>query len=59
MSARKSALKVSPPAFVEALVIVAINVPWIGGIANFVLTLVGFGIIVSLLLARLNRNSVA
>ncbi len=38
-----------------AIVIVAINLPFVGGIANFVLTLVGFGIIVSLLLARFNR----
>jgi anti-sigma factor RsiW len=37
------------------IVVVAINLPFIGGIANFVLTLVGFGIIVSLLLARFNR----
>ena len=41
------------------IVIVAINLPWIGGLANFVLTLVGFGVIVSLVLARLNRGSVA
>ena len=39
------------------IVIVAINLPWIGGIANFVLTLVGFGVIVSLLLARFNRDA--
>jgi cytoskeletal protein CcmA (bactofilin family) len=39
------------------IVIVAINLPLIGGLANFVLTLVGFGVIVSLLLARLNRGS--
>ena len=37
------------------IVIVVINLPFIGGIANFVLTLVGFGIIVSLVLARFNR----
>jgi anti-sigma factor RsiW/cytoskeletal protein CcmA (bactofilin family) len=37
------------------LVILVINLPAIGGIANFILTLVGFGIIVSLLFARLNR----
>ena len=37
------------------IVVVAINLPFIGGIASFVLTLVGFGIIVSLLLARFNR----
>jgi cytoskeletal protein CcmA (bactofilin family) len=38
------------------MIIVAINLPFIGGITNFVLTLVGFGIIVSLLLARFNRG---
>jgi cytoskeletal protein CcmA (bactofilin family) len=41
------------------IVIVAINLPWIGGIANFLLTLVGFGVIVSLVMARLNQSSVA
>lgn len=41
------------------LVVVAINVPFIGGIANFVLTLVGFGVIVSLLVARFQRGSMA
>jgi cytoskeletal protein CcmA (bactofilin family) len=40
-----------------AIVIVAINLPWVGGIANLVLTLVGFGIIVSLVMARLNRGT--
>jgi cytoskeletal protein CcmA (bactofilin family) len=40
-----------------AIVIVAINLPWVGGIANLVMTLVGFGIIVSLVLARLNRGT--
>jgi hypothetical protein len=39
-----------------AIVVVTINLPIVGGIANFVLTLVGFGIIVSLLLARFNRQ---
>ena len=39
------------------IVVVAINLPGIGGLANFVLTLVGFGVIVSLLLARLNRGA--
>jgi hypothetical protein len=39
------------------IVFVAINLPWIGGVANFVLTIVGFGVIVSLLLARLSRGS--
>jgi cytoskeletal protein CcmA (bactofilin family)/anti-sigma factor RsiW len=38
------------------IIIVAINLPFVGGITNFVLTLVGFGIIVSLLLARFNRG---
>ena len=37
------------------IVIVAINLPWIGGFASLVLTLVGFGVIVSLIYARLNR----
>jgi cytoskeletal protein CcmA (bactofilin family) len=41
------------------IVVVAINLPWIGGIANFVLTLVGFGIIVSLLLARFSSSAAA
>jgi hypothetical protein len=41
------------------IVVIAINLPWIGGIANFVLTLVGFGIIVSLLLARFSSSSAA
>jgi anti-sigma factor RsiW len=39
------------------IVIVAINLPWIGGLANFLLTLVGFGVIVTLVMARLNRGS--
>ena len=39
------------------IVVVAINLPLIGGLANFVLTLVGFGVIVSLLLARINRGA--
>ena len=38
-----------------AIVILAINLPAVGGIANFVLTLIGFGIIVSLIFARFNR----
>jgi len=41
------------------IVIVAINLPWIGGFANLVLTLVGFGVIVSLIFARLNRGQLA
>jgi cytoskeletal protein CcmA (bactofilin family) len=50
-----------PPHFAATLitglviVIVAINLPFVGGIANFVLTLVGFGVIVTLLLARFSR----
>jgi hypothetical protein len=40
------------------IVMVAISLPLIGGFANFVLTLVGFGVIVSLVLARLNREAV-
>jgi cytoskeletal protein CcmA (bactofilin family) len=53
----------SPPHFAATLfvglviVIVAINLPWIGGFANLVLTLVGFGVIVDLVLARLNRQA--
>jgi hypothetical protein len=38
------------------IVIVAINLPWIGGFANLVLTLTGFGVIVTLIYARLNRS---
>jgi hypothetical protein len=38
------------------IVIVAINLPWIGGFANLILTLTGFGVIVSLIYARLNRS---
>jgi cytoskeletal protein CcmA (bactofilin family) len=39
------------------IVIVTINLPWIGGLANLILTLVGFGVIVSLIFARLNRGA--
>lgn len=55
----------APPHYAATLLtgllitIVAINLPWIGGIANFVLTLVGFGIIVSLLFARFNNSAAA
>jgi len=55
----------TPPHFAVTLllglviVIVAINLPWIGGLANLILTLVGFGLIVSLIFARLNRGAVA
>jgi cytoskeletal protein CcmA (bactofilin family)/anti-sigma factor RsiW len=38
------------------IVILGVNLPWIGGLANLVLTLVGFGVIVTLVLARLNRS---
>ena len=41
------------------IVIVAINLPWIGGFANLLLTLTGFGVIVSLIFARLNRGATA
>jgi cytoskeletal protein CcmA (bactofilin family) len=53
----------SPPHFAAALfvglviVIVAINLPWIGGFANLVLTLVGFGVIVDAVLARLRHQA--
>jgi len=55
----------NPPHFAATLitglvvVIVAVNLPFIGGIANVVLTLVGLGIIVSLVLARFNRDAPA
>jgi cytoskeletal protein CcmA (bactofilin family) len=55
----------APPHYAATLItgllitIVAINLPWFGGIANFVLTLVGFGIIVSLLFARFNNATAA
>jgi cytoskeletal protein CcmA (bactofilin family) len=42
-----------------AIVIVAINLPGIGGFLNLVLTLTGFGVIVSLIFARLNRSAMA
>ena len=41
------------------IVIVAVNVPWFGGLANLILTLTGFGIIVSLIYAHLNRGATA
>jgi len=41
------------------IVIVAINLPWIGGLANLILTLTGFGIIVSLIYAHMNRDATA
>ncbi len=55
----------SPPHFAAALitglivVIVAINLPFVGGVVNFALTLVGLGIIVSLVLARFTRGTAA
>jgi cytoskeletal protein CcmA (bactofilin family) len=42
-----------------AIVIVAINVPLVGGLANFLLTIVGFGIIVTMVFARFNRGAAA
>jgi cytoskeletal protein CcmA (bactofilin family) len=42
-----------------AIVIVAVNIPVIGGLANFLLTIVGFGILVTMVLARLNRSTAA
>jgi cytoskeletal protein CcmA (bactofilin family) len=41
------------------IVIVAINLPWIGWLVSLLLTLTGFGLIVSLIFARLNRGAVA
>jgi hypothetical protein len=38
------------------IVIVAINLPLVGGVANFLLTVVGFGVIVTLLLSRFSRD---
>jgi hypothetical protein len=40
-----------------AIVIVAINIPVIGGLASFLLTIVGFGIIVTMVFTRLNRGA--
>lgn len=42
-----------------AIVIVAINLPWIGGFANLALTLVGLGLIVTVLLGHFNRSATA
>jgi len=42
-----------------AIVIVAVNLPWIGGLANLVLTLVGLGLIVTVLLGHFNRDAAA
>jgi cytoskeletal protein CcmA (bactofilin family) len=38
------------------LVRVAVNLPIVGGLANFVMTMVGFGLLVSVLYARLQRG---
>jgi cytoskeletal protein CcmA (bactofilin family) len=40
-----------------AIVIIAINLPLVGGIVNFVLTVLGFGMIVSVLLGRYNISN--
>jgi anti-sigma factor RsiW len=42
-----------------AIVIVVINLPWIGGFANLVLTLVGLGLIVTVLYGYFNRSAAA
>jgi hypothetical protein len=39
------------------IVVVAINVPWIGWLVHLLVTLTGFGIIVSLIYAHLNRDA--
>jgi hypothetical protein len=57
--------RATPPHYAATLfvglviVILAINLPWIGGFTNLVLTLTGFGVIVSLIFARLNRCTTA
>ena len=40
-----------------AIVVIAINLPIVGGIVNFVLTLLGFGMIVTVLLGRYNSGN--
>ena len=40
-----------------AIVVIAINLPIVGGIVNFVLTVVGFGMIVTLLLGRFSGGN--
>jgi len=40
-----------------AIVIIAINLPIVGGIVNFVLTVLGFGMIVTVLLGRYNSGN--
>jgi anti-sigma factor RsiW len=42
-----------------AIVIVVINLPWVGGFANLVLTLVGLGLIVTVLYGYFNRSAAA
>ncbi len=42
-----------------AIVLIAINLPIVGGIVNFVLTVVGFGMIVTLLLGRFSSHNAA
>jgi cytoskeletal protein CcmA (bactofilin family) len=42
-----------------AIVIVVINLPWIGGFANFVLTMVGLGLIVTTLYGHFSRGAAA
>jgi len=55
----------APPHYAATLLvglvitIVAINLPFVGGWVNFLLTIVGFGIIVTLLLARFSRETAA
>jgi cytoskeletal protein CcmA (bactofilin family) len=39
------------------IVIIAINLPFVGGIVNFVLTVLGFGMIVTVLLGRYNSGN--
>lgn len=39
-----------------AIVMIAISLPWIGGIIHLVVTLVGLGMIVTVLHARFNRR---
>ena len=41
------------------IVIVAVNLPWIGWLLSLLLTLTGFGLIVTLIFTRLNRGAAA
>lgn len=43
----------------DVIILVAINLPWFGGLANLLVTLTGFGIIVSLIYAHINRGATA